>query len=171
MLFVQDSQDLLFITYMTQFHNCANFTKKMPDWFAPTCTTLMTTNTKLTTPGVGCAKLHSSSDVNAESSKSTRSTFEHPEKWSWDILSKNRKCPREEQDKSEPSHGGEVWNCYKYAQFYSQPHCSKYQQRQDNQQTQNEGLCCTDCRVRLGLKGGQWNTRHVKVRHFIVLNT
>jgi len=35
--------------------------------------------------------LHSSGDVNAESSKSTSSTFEHPEKWSWDIPSKNRK--------------------------------------------------------------------------------
>jgi hypothetical protein len=34
--------------------------------------------------------LHSSSDVNAESSVSTSGTFEHPEKWSWDIPSKNR---------------------------------------------------------------------------------
>jgi len=48
------------------------------------------TKTELATPGVRCRKLHSSSDVNAESSKSTSGTFEHPEKWSWDIPSKNR---------------------------------------------------------------------------------
>jgi hypothetical protein len=36
-------------------------------------------NTELTTPGAGCEKLLSCSDVNEESS-----TFEYPEKRSWD---------------------------------------------------------------------------------------
>jgi hypothetical protein len=86
-MFVDDSTGLLFITTYMQFQNFAKFTTQMPDQFAPnTCKTPQITNTELTTPGAGCEKLLSCSNVNEESSM-----FEYSEKRSWDIPSKNRK--------------------------------------------------------------------------------